>query len=75
LISHINNNATPSEETLTASYAISHLIVKHSKPFCEGKFVKECLIAAIESFGNSLTLKKAARIPLNDKTVKSRIDE
>ncbi|XP_011872403.1 PREDICTED: general transcription factor II-I repeat domain-containing protein 2A-like, partial [Vollenhovia emeryi] len=66
-------NATPSANALTASYAISNLIAKNTKPFCEGKFVKECLIAAVESFGNSLTLEEAASIPLSDKTVKSRI--
>jgi len=43
--------------------------------FMNNKFVKECLIAAIESFRNSLTLKEAASIPLSDKTVKSRIDD
>lgn len=44
--SHIDN-ATPSVKALT-SYAISNLIAKNSKSFCEGKFVKECLIAAVE---------------------------
>ncbi|KAG5335353.1 GT2D2 protein, partial [Acromyrmex heyeri] len=80
LIYNINSssrvdNATPSVKTLTASYAISNLITKNSKPFCEGEFVKECIIAAVESFGNSLTLEEAASIPLSDKTVKSRIDD
>ncbi|KAG5309995.1 F200A protein, partial [Acromyrmex insinuator] len=36
--------------------------------------MKKCIIAAIESFENSLTLEEAASIPLSDKTVKSRID-
>jgi hypothetical protein len=27
-----------------ASYVLSHKIVKHSKPFAEGKFMKEYLI-------------------------------
>lgn len=27
-----------------ASYVLSHKIAKHSKPFAEGKFIKECLI-------------------------------
>lgn len=69
------DNATPSVKALTASYAISNLIAKNSKPFSEGKFIKECLIAAVESFGNSLTLEEAASIPLSDKTVKSRVDD
>lgn len=68
-------NVTPSVKALTASYAISNLIAKNSKPFCEGKFIKKCLIAAVESFGNSLTLEEAASIPLSDKTVKSRIND
>ncbi|KAG5345717.1 GT2D2 protein, partial [Acromyrmex heyeri] len=69
------DNATHSIKALTASYAISNLSVKNSKPFCKKKFVKECIIAAVESFGNSLTLEEAASIPLSDKTVKSRIDD
>ncbi|XP_026827608.1 general transcription factor II-I repeat domain-containing protein 2A-like [Ooceraea biroi] len=72
--SHIDN-ATPSVKALTASYAISNLLAKNSKPFCDGKFIKECIITAVESFGNSLTLEEAASIPLSDKTVKSRIDD
>lgn len=67
------DNATPSVKALRASYAISNLIAKNSKPFTEGKFVKECIIAAVESFGNSLTLEEAASIPLSDKSVKSRV--
>lgn len=70
--SHVDN-ATPSEKALTASYKISNLTAKNFKPFCEGKFVKECLVAAVESFGNSLTLEEAGSIPLSDKAVKSRI--
>lgn len=72
--SHLDN-VTPSVKALTASYAIFNLIAKNSKPYCEGKFIKECLIAAVESFGNSLTLDEVASIPLSDKTVKSRIDD
>ncbi|XP_011172686.3 general transcription factor II-I repeat domain-containing protein 2-like [Solenopsis invicta] len=72
--SHMEN-ATCSVKAVTASYAISNLIAKNSKPFCEGKFIKECLIAAVESFGNSMTIEEAASIPLSDKTVKSRIGD
>ncbi|EZA53800.1 hypothetical protein X777_06864, partial [Ooceraea biroi] len=67
--------ATSSVKAFTAWYTISNLIAKNSKPFCEGKFVNKCLIAVVESFGNSLTLEEAASIPLNDKTVKLRIDD
>lgn len=69
------DNITPSVKALTASYAIANILAKNSKPFTEGKFVKECLIAAVESFGNSLTLEEAASIPLSDKVVKSRIED
>jgi len=48
-ISHIDN--TISSKALIASYAISNLIAKHSKSFMEGQFEKECLIAAVQSFG------------------------
>lgn len=72
--SHVVDNTTPSTRALTASYAISNIIAKYSKSFTEGQFVKECLIAAVQSFGDSLTLKEAANIPLSAKTVKSRIN-
>ena len=48
-------------------------IAKYSKPFIEGDFIRECLIEAIKSFSNSLTLAKASSIPLTKKTVASRI--
>lgn len=35
------DNVTPSVKALTASYAIANIIAKNSKPFTEGKFVKE----------------------------------
>lgn len=72
--SHVVDNTTYSTRALTASYAISNIIAKYSKSFTEGQFVKECLIAAVQSFGDSLTLKEAANIPLSAKTVKSRIN-
>lgn len=59
---------------LAASYAISHRIAKQSKPFTEGNFIKECIIDAVKSFGNTLTLEQAASIPLTDKTVTSRVN-
>ncbi|KAL6421117.1 hypothetical protein ACFW04_014112 [Cataglyphis niger] len=68
----INNNATSSEKAVTASYAISYLIAKHSKPFTEGEFIKECLIEGVKSFGNSLILAEAS-ISLNKKTVAARL--
>ncbi|KYN30338.1 hypothetical protein ALC57_00198 [Trachymyrmex cornetzi] len=69
-----SSDTTSSIKALTASYAISNLIGKHSKPFTEGKFVKEYMVAAVQSFGNLLTLQEAASIPLSAKAVKSRIN-
>ena len=37
-----------SEAAVHASYVLSELIAKHSKPFTEGDFIKECLIKAAE---------------------------
>ncbi|XP_011862172.1 PREDICTED: SCAN domain-containing protein 3-like, partial [Vollenhovia emeryi] len=62
-------------KAVRASYATSHLIAKNSKPFAEGKLIKECLIAAVESFGKSLTLEEVASIPLNNIAVQSRIND
>jgi len=73
LVLDIDNDATSSAKAVTASYSTSHLIAKNSKPFTEGEFVKECLIEAVKSFGNSLTLSEASSIPLSKKTVASRI--
>ena len=66
-----NNNDASSVKTVTASYAISLLIAKHS--FIEGDFIKEYLIEAIKSFGISLTLAEIASILLTKKIVASRI--
>ncbi|KYQ54041.1 General transcription factor II-I repeat domain-containing protein 2B [Trachymyrmex zeteki] len=70
---HVDNTASLTR-ALTASYAISHVIAKHSKPFTDGEFVKKCLIAAVQSFEGSLTLEEAASIPLSKNTVKFRIN-
>ncbi|UYV77720.1 hypothetical protein LAZ67_15002046, partial [Cordylochernes scorpioides] len=37
-----------SEAAVRASYVLSEMIAKHSKPFTEGDFIKECLIKAAE---------------------------
>jgi len=71
-ISYVDN--TTSSKVFIASYTISNLIAKHLKSFTEGQFVKECLIAVVQSFGESLTLQEAASIPLSANTVKSLIN-
>ena len=69
-----NNDATSSVKAVSASFAISLLLAKHSRPFIEGDFIKKCLIEAVKSFGNSLTLAEASSIPLSRNTVVSRIN-
>ena len=44
LFTKSNNEADAAVE---ASYLLSEIIAKHSKPFSEGAFVKECLLAAV----------------------------
>ncbi|EZA57622.1 General transcription factor II-I repeat domain-containing protein 2B, partial [Ooceraea biroi] len=58
-----------SEKPLLASYAISLLIGQNSKPFTDGTFIKNCIIEAVKSFGNSLTIDEAMSIPLSAKTI------
>ena len=58
---------------LLPSYAIFHVIAKHSKSFTDGEFVKECLIGAVQSYGDSLTLEELASIPLSANIVKLQI--
>lgn len=70
---NLNNDGTFSKKAVTASYTISHLLAKHSKPFTKGAFIKKCLIEAVKSFGNSLSLSEASSIPLSKNTVASRI--
>ena len=42
------NVSRESEMAVHASYVLSELIAKHSKPFAEGDFIKECIIKAAE---------------------------
>ena len=70
---YIHEESCSSEKARIVSYAISLLIAKQGKPFTEGDFVKKCLIEAVKSFGNCITLEEAASILLSNKTVSSRI--
>ncbi|XP_076658381.1 general transcription factor II-I repeat domain-containing protein 2B-like [Halictus rubicundus] len=72
---YVPKNSSSSEKARNASYAISLLIAKKNKPFTEGDFIKKCLIEAVKSFGNSLTLEEAAAIPLCKNAVESRISD
>lgn len=71
----ISNADHDNEKAVAASYAISFLIAKHSKPFVEGKFVKKCLIEAVKCFDNKLTIDEAESIPLSTQTVGRRIND
>lgn len=57
-----------------ASYAISELIVKHSKPFSDGDYIKKCVETAAEIMCPE---KKSvfSSISLSRNTVTSRIEE
>ncbi|XP_045442552.1 general transcription factor II-I repeat domain-containing protein 2-like [Pipistrellus kuhlii] len=63
-----------SEAAVHASYVLSELIAKHSKPFTEGGFIKECLIKAAEIIcpGN---VKSFQRISLSRNTVAERVTD
>lgn len=63
-----------SEAAVHASYVLSELIAKHSKPFSEGDFIKECLIKAAEIVcPGSVTAFQA--IPLSRNTVAERVTD
>lgn len=72
-ISDTSDDEEDKQRAIRASYAISHLIAKHSKPFTDGVFIKECMLAAVKSFKNALTSKDINNIPLSRNMVKSRI--
>lgn len=63
-----------SEAAVHASYVLSELIAKHSKPFTEGDFIKECLIKAGEIVcpGN---LKAFQTISLSRNTIAERVTD
>jgi len=69
-----NNSNKSSEDLVKASFVISNMIAKSSRPFTEGQFIKECLIKACEIVCPEK--KKAFEgISLSANTVASRITE
>lgn len=58
---------------IRASYAISYLIAKHSRPFTDSIFIKECILAAMNAFGNTVTPEDINSILFSRDTLKSRI--
>ncbi|KFM77298.1 General transcription factor II-I repeat domain-containing protein 2, partial [Stegodyphus mimosarum] len=63
-----------SEAAVHASYVLSELIAKHSKPFTDGDFIKECLIKAGE-FVCPGNVKAFQSISLSRNTVSERVTD
>ncbi|CAN7989518.1 unnamed protein product [Ixodes hexagonus] len=66
--------AKASDETVRASFVISELIAKSSKPFTEGLFVKKCLLEVADATCPSMK-KTFEKISLSPNTVTERINE
>ncbi|UYV68357.1 hypothetical protein LAZ67_5004044 [Cordylochernes scorpioides] len=63
-----------SETAVHASYVLSEMIAKHSKPFTEGDFIKECLIKAAEIVCPG-SVKTFQAISLSRNTVVERVTD
>ncbi|UYV72786.1 hypothetical protein LAZ67_10000706 [Cordylochernes scorpioides] len=63
-----------SEAAVHASYVLSEIIAKHSKPFTEGDFIKECLIKAAEIVCPR-SVKTFQAISLSRNTVVERVTD
>ncbi|UYV82425.1 hypothetical protein LAZ67_21002056 [Cordylochernes scorpioides] len=63
-----------SEAAVHASYVLSEMIDKHSKPFTEGDFIKECLIKAAEIVCPG-SVKTFQAISLSRNTVVERVTD
>ncbi|UYV65244.1 WHSC1L1 [Cordylochernes scorpioides] len=63
-----------SEAAVHASYVLSEMIAKHSKPFTEGDFIKECLIKAAEIVCPG-SVKTFQAISLSRNTVVKRVTD
>ncbi|UYV67918.1 hypothetical protein LAZ67_5002499 [Cordylochernes scorpioides] len=62
------------EAAVHASYVLSEMIAKHSKPFTEGDFIKGCLIKAAEIFCPG-SVKTFQAISLSRNTVVERVTD
>lgn len=62
------------ESAVQASYVLSELIAKHSKPFIEGEFIKECLLKTAEIVCPG-SVKVFQSISLSRNTVAERVTE
>ncbi|UYV63640.1 hypothetical protein LAZ67_2005138 [Cordylochernes scorpioides] len=63
-----------SEAAVHASYVLSEMIAKHSKPFTEGDFIKECLIKAAEIVCPG-SVKTFQAISLSRNTIVERVTD
>lgn len=63
-----------SDETVRASFIVSELIAKSSKPFTEGLFVKKCFLEVADAVCPSMK-KTFEKISLSANTVAERINE
>ncbi|KAM4021765.1 general transcription factor II-I repeat domain-containing protein 2-like [Anomaloglossus baeobatrachus] len=71
LFSSINK---ASESSVKASFVLSNMIAKYSRPFTEGQFIKDCFVKASEILCPDKT-KLFEGISLSTNTVASRITE
>ncbi|UYV79240.1 hypothetical protein LAZ67_17001706 [Cordylochernes scorpioides] len=69
-----NNISQESEAAVHPSYFLSEMITKHSKPFTEGDFIKECLIKAEEIVCPG-SVKTFQAISLSRNTVVERVTD
>ncbi|MDD9361376.1 MAG: hypothetical protein PV344_00370, partial [Anaplasma sp.] len=63
-----------SDETVRASFIVSELIAKSSKPFTDGLFIKKCLLEVADAVCPSMK-KTFEKISLSPNTVAERINE
>lgn len=62
------------ESAVQASYVLAEMIAKHSKPFVEGEFLKDCLVKAAE-IDCPGSVKAFQSISLSRNTVAERVTE
>ena len=63
---------------ISASFSLSHSVVKHGKPFCGGEFLKtafvECASFLFDDFQNKTAIiKRIKELPISRNTVKNRV--
>ncbi|XP_050714143.1 general transcription factor II-I repeat domain-containing protein 2-like [Eriocheir sinensis] len=46
---HFRKQITEADKVMRASFEVSHLLARRMKPFADGDFMKECLVAVVDS--------------------------